>query len=148
MQARMQYWSAAPGAVEAMRGVNRYLGESGLDRRLMELVYLRVSQINGCAFCLEMHSRELRKLGERDERLDLVAGWREAPVFDEREKAAFAWAEALTHISASHAPDDVYERVRAAFSDKGLADLTFAIAQINSWNRIAIGFRVPPGSRR
>jgi AhpD family alkylhydroperoxidase len=147
MQARLQYSLVAPGAVEAMRGVNKYLAESGLDRRLMELVYLRVSQINGCAFCLEMHTRELRKLGERDERLDLIAGWREAPVFDEREKAAFAWAETLTHISATHAPDDVYERVRAAFSEKELADLSVAIAQINSWNRIVIGFRVPPARR-
>jgi AhpD family alkylhydroperoxidase len=147
MQARLQYASVAPGAVEAMRGVNKYLAASGLDRRLMELVYLRVSQINGCAHCLEMHTRELRKLGERDERLDLVAGWREAPVFDEREKAAFAWAETLTHISATHAPDDVYERVRAAFSEKELADLSVAIAQINSWNRIVIGFRVPPARR-
>jgi AhpD family alkylhydroperoxidase len=147
MQARLQYSLVAPGAVEAMRGVNKYLAASGLDRRLMELVYLRVSQINGCARCLEMHTRELRKLGERDERLDLIAGWHEAPVFDEREKAAFAWAETLTHISATHAPDDVYERARAAFSEKELADLSVAIAQINSWNRIAIGFRVPPARR-
>ena len=148
MQARLQFSSVAPGAVEAMRGVNRYLRESGLEERLLELVYLRVSQINGCAFCLEMHTRELRRLGERDERLDLVAGWRESPVFDERERAAFGWAEALTHISQTHAPDEVYARARAAFSEKELADLSVAVAQINSWNRLMIGFRVPPAARR
>ena len=147
MQARLQFSSVAPGAVEAMRGVNRYLRESGLEPRLLELVYLRVSQINGCAYCLEMHTRDLRRLGEREERMDLVAGWRESPVFDERERAAFAWAEALTHISQTHAPDDVYARARAAFSEKELADLSVAVAQINSWNRLMIGFRVPPAAR-
>src|SRR5690242_1665142 len=147
MQARLQFSSVAPGAVEAMRGVNRYLRESGLEPRLLELVYLRVSQINGCAYCLEMHTRDLRRLGEREERMDLVAGWRESPVFDERERAAFAWAEALTHISQTHAPHDVYARARAAFSEKELADLSVAVAQINSWNRLMIGFRVPPAAR-
>jgi AhpD family alkylhydroperoxidase len=148
MQARLQFSSVAPGAVEAMRGVNRYLHESGLEPRLLELIFLRVSQINGCARCLEMHTSDLRRLGEREERMDLVAGWRESPVFDEREKAAFAWAEALTHISQTHAPDEVYARARAAFSEKELADLSVAVAQINSWNRLMIGFRVPPAARR
>jgi AhpD family alkylhydroperoxidase len=149
MQARLNYAAIAPGAVEALRGVNRYLRESGnLDHRLLELVYLRVSQINGCAFCLEMHTRALRQLGEGEERIDLLAGWREAPVFSEREKAALAWAEALTHVAQTHAPDDVFARVRAAFSDQELADLSVAVAQINSWNRIVIGFRVPPAARR
>jgi AhpD family alkylhydroperoxidase len=145
MEARLQYWTVAPGAVEALRGVSRYLRQSGLDQRLMELVFTRVSQINGCTFCLDMHLRELRRLGETDDRLDHVAAWRESPLFDAREKAAFAWAEALTHLAATQAPDDVYEKVRAIFSDKELADLTVAIAQINSWNRLMVGFRVPPG---
>ena len=149
MQPRLNLAATAPGAMQALRGVSRYLRESGnLDHRLLELVFLRVSQINGCTFCLEMHTRLLREMGEAQERMDLVAGWREAPVFSEREKAALAWAEALTHVSATHAPDEIWAEVRAAFSDQELADLSVAVAQINSWNRLMIGFRVPPTPRR
>jgi AhpD family alkylhydroperoxidase len=149
MQARLNLATVAPGAYEALRGVGRYLRESGhLDHRLLELVFLRVSQMNGCAFCLDMHARALRALGESEERLDLVAGWREAPAYSEREKAALAWAEALTRIAETHAPDEVFARVRAAFSDQELADLSVAIAQINTWNRLMVGFRVPPAARR
>jgi AhpD family alkylhydroperoxidase len=149
MQARLNLATAAPGAYDALRGVSRHLRESGtLDHRLLELVYLRVSQINGCAFCLEMHARALRQLGESEERMDLVAGWQEAPVFAEREKAALAWAEALTRIAETHAPDAAWTRVRAAFSDVELAELSVAAAQINSWNRLMVGLRVPPSPRR
>jgi AhpD family alkylhydroperoxidase len=148
MSLRLAYWTAAPDAVKAMRGVSEYLAKSELGKKLIELVYLRVSQINGCAYCCDMHAAELRKLGETEQRLDCLAAWRDAPFFAERERAALAWAEALTHVSATRAPDADYAAARAQFADKELADLTFAIAQINSWNRVSIGFRAEPVARR
>ena len=148
MSLRLAYWTAAPNAVKAMRGVSEYLSTSELGKKLVDLVYLRVSQINGCAYCCDMHSSDLRKLGETDQRLDCLAGWRDAPFYSERERAALGWAEALTHVSATKAPDADYAAARAQFSDKELADLTFAIAQINSWNRISIGFRAEPVARK
>lgn len=148
MSLRLAYWNAAPDAVKAMRGVSEYLAKSELGKKLVELVYLRVSQINGCAFCCDMHASALRTLGETEQRLDCLAGWRDAPFFSARERAALGWAEALTHVSITHAPDAEYAAARAQFSDKELADLTFAIAQINSWNRLSIGFRAPPAARK
>jgi AhpD family alkylhydroperoxidase len=148
MSLRLAYWNAAPDAVKAMRSVSDYLAKSELGKKLVELVYLRVSQINGCAFCCDMHASALRGLGETDQRLDCLAGWRDAPFFSERERAALGWAEALTHVSATKAPDADYAPARAQFSDKELADLTFAIAQINSWNRLSIGFRAQPVARK
>jgi AhpD family alkylhydroperoxidase len=148
MSLRLAYWNAAPDAVKAMRGVSEYLAKCEFGKKLLELVYLRVSQINGCAYCCDLHAAELRKLGETDQRLDCLPGWRDAPFFSERERAAFGWAEALTHVSTTRAPDADYAAARAQFSDKELADLTFAIAQINSWNRISIGFRAEPSARR
>jgi AhpD family alkylhydroperoxidase len=121
--------------------VEAYLQKSGLDHKLIALVKTRVSQINGCAYCLHMHTEEARKLGESDMRLHLLDAWHESNLYSKRERAALNWAEALTNIAATHAPDDVYEEARQQFSEKELADLSIAIAMINAWNRLAIGVR-------
>ena len=115
-----------------------------VDRKLLHLVKLRASQINGCAFCLAMHTRDARKIGETDERMHLLAAWREAPVYSARERAALAWVEAITLVTQGHVPDEAFEAVRKQFSEKEIVDLTAAAAAINTWNRIAIAFRVPP----
>jgi len=138
----------APDAVAAMRGVSKYMLECGLDRNLVDLVYLRISQINGCAYCCDLHANDLRKAGESEQRLDCLAAWREASFFSARERAALAWAESLTHVSVTHAPDDAYQAARAEFSDKELVDLTFAVALMNAWNRIAVGFGQGPAERK
>lgn len=119
--------------------------KAGLDKKLLELVKLRASQLNGCVFCLNMHNVEARQLGEDQLRLDLVAAWREAPCFSERERAALAWTEALTLLSTDHVPDEVYATAKAPFSDEEFVNLTAAVVAINGWNRIAVAFRfVPP----
>jgi len=144
MSDRSRHMRAAPGALEAMLGLEKYLKQCGLDEKLMLLVKLRASIINGCTYCVDMHSRDARLAGESERRVHAVGAWEDSPVFSEREKAAFAWADALTNIATTHAPDDVYERVRAQFDDKELADLTLLVGAINTWNRISIGFRTPP----
>ena len=122
-----------------------YVDQSGLDRSLLlELVKIRASQINGCAYCLVMHTNDARKAGESDERMHLLNAWREAPVFSAKERAALAWTEAVTLVSAGHVPDEVYDQVRKQFSEKELVDLTMAVVTINGWNRIAIAFRATP----
>ena len=141
MKQRLEMHKASPEAYEAMRTLSRYSAECGLEASLLELVKTRASQINGCAFCLQMHTRDARKLGETDERLHLLAAWRETPIYTPRECAALAWTEALTLLTDGHAPDEVYAQVRAQFSDEEIAKLTLAIAVINSWNRIAVGLR-------
>ncbi len=146
MKPRLEYSKAAPGAFEAMRQVQKYVDNSGLDHSLMELVKMRASQINGCAYCLDMHSKDARALGETEQRLYGLDAWHESPFYTERERAALAWTEALTLISESHAPDNVYEQVRAQFSEKELVDLTMVIIAINGWNRLAIGFRSVAGT--
>jgi AhpD family alkylhydroperoxidase len=143
---RIQYTQVARGAVAAMAGLERYLAQSGLERGLLDLVKLRASQINGCAYCIDMHTKELRANGETEQRLYLLPVWRETSLFSDRECAALAWAEAVTRISETHAPDDVYEQARRQFGEKELVDLTLAVAAINGWNRLAISFRVTPGS--
>jgi AhpD family alkylhydroperoxidase len=115
-----------------------------LERPLLELVKIRASQINGCAYCIAMHTADARKLGETDERMHLLNAWREAPVFTARERAALAWVEAVTLINKGHAPDEIYQEARSQFSDKELVDLTAAIVAINAWNRLAIAFRATP----
>ena len=142
MKARLQPGTAAPGAYAAMRGLQRYVDECGLEKPLIELVKMRASQINGCAYCLHMHSRDARALGESEERLYLLDAWRESPLYSDRERAALAWTEALTRIADTHAPDADYEAARAQFSEKELIDLSMAIVAINGWNRLAIGFRM------
>jgi AhpD family alkylhydroperoxidase len=146
MSARLDYAAAAPGAIKAQYGVHVYLEGCGLPMTLQELVFLRVSQINGCAYCLDMHAKALRKDGEGQQRLDAVAGWREAHgLFSAREQAALAWAEALTLVAETRqVADAVYDEVKAQFSDRELVDLTLAIGSINSWNRLAVGFARGP----
>jgi AhpD family alkylhydroperoxidase len=143
MTNRLNSYSASPEGLKAMMGLENYLKDCGLEPALMELVKMRASQINGCAYCLDMHSRDARKLGETEQRLYVLAGWRETKLYTSRERAALEWTEALTLISETHAPDDAYEAARVAFNDKELADLTLLIGTINVWNRIAIGFRAP-----
>jgi AhpD family alkylhydroperoxidase len=145
MKARMNYYQAAPDALKALMALENQVRSSGLEQSLIELVKTRASQINGCAYCIVMHTEDARKHGETEQRLYLLSAWREAPVYTERERAALAWTEAVTLISQTHAPDDVYEEVRAHFSETETVNLTMLIATINAWNRLAISFRsVPP----
>ncbi len=146
MQPRLDYFKLAPAARTAMYAVEKYARESGLEAGLLELVRLRASQINGCAYCLDMHTKDARAHGETEQRLYTLSAWREAPFFTSRERAALAWTEAVTEIAASHAPDDVYEVALAAFTDTELVNLTMAIVAINGWNRLAISFRQVAGT--
>lgn len=149
MKQRLDAMKAAPDGVAALLGVENYVHESGLDVKLLTLVKVRVSQINGCANCLHMHTLEAKKLGETDVRLYLLDAWHESAMYSARERAALRWAESLTHISKTHAPDEDYEAARAEFSEKELADLSIAIGMINLWNRLSIGARtVHPADRR
>jgi AhpD family alkylhydroperoxidase len=144
---RIDYPKVAPEFYKALNGAHAALLRAGLDKRLVDLVFQRISQINGCAYCVELHGRELRAAGETPERLDSIAAWHESPFFTEREKAALAWAESLTYIARTHAPDDVYEDVRRHFSEADTANLTYAVALMNAYNRIAVGLRRQPAKR-
>src|SRR3989440_69313 len=146
MEARFDYTEAAPGAYKAMYGLEQYLHGCGLEESLLHLIKLRASQINGCAYCLDMHWKDLRALGETEQRLYSLDAWRECPYYTDRERAALEWTEAVTLITNGHVPDEVYERVRGVFSDKELTDLTLAVATINAWNRLAIASRTEPGT--
>lgn len=132
--------------MRVMFGFGAYLAKSSVEQPLLNLIYFRVSQINGCAYCLDMHSQDLRAEGETEQRLYLMAAWREAPFYSDRERAAFAWAEAVTKITNGNVADDVYQEARKQFSDEELIDLTLAIIAINSYNRINIAFRTPAGT--
>jgi AhpD family alkylhydroperoxidase len=133
----------APDGYKALRGVEAYLHHCGLEKPLIELVKMRASQINGCAYCLDMHSKDARRAGETEQRLYLLNAWHEASIYTPRERAALAWTEALTHVAETHAPDDVYASLRPHFSEKEIVDLTILIGMINLWNRLAIGMRNP-----
>jgi AhpD family alkylhydroperoxidase len=146
MEPRIDYAKAAPDAGAAMMGLERYVHQSGLDRGLLELVKLRASLINGCAYCLDMHTKVARSLGETEQRLYAVSVWRETPFYSERERAALAWTEAVTLVSVDRVPDNVYDLTRQQFTEKELVDLTLAIVAINGWNRLAIAFRTVPGT--
>jgi len=148
MTQRIDYPKAAPEGFAAMRGLERYVKSSGLPQKLLELVRMRASQINGCGYCLDMHSKDARSTGETEQRLYVLPAWREAPFYDERERAALEWTEAVTRIVEAGVPDAVYERARHEFSEKELADLTLAVVAINGWNRLAIAFRATVGSYR
>lgn len=143
---RVDYKAASPGAFKAMLGLETYVRGSGLEHSLLELVKTRVSQINGCAHCLDMHTKDARAAGETEQRLHLLAAWREAPFYSARERAALAWAEAVTRVATEDLPDALYAQVHAQFDDKALVDLTLAIIAINGWNRLAVGFRAEVGS--
>ena len=138
---RISAYDAAPAAMKALQNVEAYLHQCGLDQRLIELVKMRTSQINGCAYCLDMHSKELRRLGEIEQRIYLLNAWRESPLYTPRERAALAWTEAVTLIAQTHAPNAAYTEVRRQFDDKELIDLTILIGMINLWNRLAISLR-------
>jgi AhpD family alkylhydroperoxidase len=145
MKPRLNFFQAAPETIKALTALETQLQGSGLEQSLIELVKTRASQINGCAYCINMHTQDARKHGEAEQRLYLLNAWREAPVYTDRERAALAWTEAVTLISETHAPDDVYAEVRAHFSEVETVNLTMLIATINAWNRLSISLRaVPP----
>lgn len=146
MEARFNYAKAAAGGYKAMLGLEQYLHECGLEESLIHLIKLRASQINGCAYCLDMHWKDLRAIGEKEQRLYSLDAWRESPCYTDRERAALTWTEAVTLIADSHVPDAVYEGVRPHFSEKELSDLTLAVATINAWNRLSISARTVPGT--
>ena len=148
MKERINYKKVAPEAYKAMLGIETYVRASGLEHSLLELLKTRVSQINGCAHCLDMHTKEARAAGETEQRLHLLPAWREAPCYSDRERAALLWAETLTRISTNDVPDELYAGVRRHFDEKALVDLTLAIIGINGWNRLAIPFRAETGSYR
>ena len=142
---RFNYVKVAPGAYEAMSGLEKYLHTCGLDAHLIHLVKLRASQINGCAYCLDMHSKDLAAIGETLQRMVSLDAWDECPYYTDRERAALAWTDAVTRIADTHAPDEAYEQVRRHFSEPEIANLTLAIATINAWNRLAIASRTEAG---
>jgi AhpD family alkylhydroperoxidase len=144
MQPRIDFYAASPDAYKAMLGLENAVSKLGLEKSLVELVKLRSSQINGCAFCIDMHTADARKDGETERRLYAVTAWRETPFFTGRERAALAWTEALTRLSETHAPDADYELLSEHFTPKEMVDLTVAINAINGWNRLAVGFRKMP----
>ncbi|WP_146653834.1 carboxymuconolactone decarboxylase family protein [Labilithrix luteola] len=144
--ARIDYAKVAPEALKALVQLEGHVRKSGLDRKLKDLVYLRVSQINGCAYCIDMHSKDLRAHGETDERMHLLPVFREvSAMFSERERAALAWAESVTLLTEGHVPDEVFEEARQHFEERELVELTMAVATINAWNRIGVSFRPEAG---
>jgi len=145
METRIDPRKTAPEVYRAMLALESAVKSSDLDSKLLDLIRLRASQVNGCAYCIDMHSKDLRAAGEREERIYLLEAWREAPFYSDRERAALAWTEAITLIAEGHAPDEVYDEVRRHFSDNELANLTLAIVTINGWNRFGIAFRAPAG---
>jgi AhpD family alkylhydroperoxidase len=146
MKQRIDYKKIAPDGFKAMLNLENYVRSSGLEHSLLELVKTRVSQINGCAHCLDMHTKDARAAGETEQRLYVLSAWREAPFYSERERAALAWAEAVTQLAVNDVPDDLYAEVRRQFDEKALVDLTFAIVAINGWNRLAVALRAEIGS--
>src|SRR5262245_48032993 len=148
MKSRIDVTRVSPKAVQAMFGLQAYVNNSGLERSLLELVKMRASQINGCAYCLDMHSKDARAAGESEQRLYLLDAWHEVGLYSERERAALEWTEALTRIGEGHVPDAVYASAREHFSEEELVNLALAVVAINGWNRLSIAFRAEPGKYR
>ncbi|WP_296000669.1 carboxymuconolactone decarboxylase family protein [Rugamonas sp.] len=146
MNARINFYASSADAIKALSALEAAVNQLGLEPSLLELVKLRASQLNGCAYCVDLHTTEASKAGETDRRLHGVAVWRETPFFTERERAALAWTESLTQLSLTHAPDADYALLAANFNAKEMVDLTLAISTINSWNRFAVGFRKMPAA--
>ncbi len=146
MEQRVDYTRVAPGVLHAMLGLSKYLSQSGLEPALLDLINLRASQINGCAYCIDMHWKDLRAAGENEQRLYGLDAWQESPYYTDRERAALAWTEAVTRLADGHVPDAVFEEARRFFSETELADLTLGIVAINGWNRLNIAFRTPAGA--
>jgi AhpD family alkylhydroperoxidase len=145
MEPRIDYRKYAAEAQKSLYAMEKYIAECGFDPKLIHLIKMRASQINGCAFCIDMHSKDARAAGETEQRLYQLDAWRETPFYTERERAALEWTEALTQVSQTHVPDSVYDEVRKQFSEKEIVDLTLAVAMINLWNRLAISLRAVPG---
>jgi AhpD family alkylhydroperoxidase len=145
MEPRIAYNKYSPNALHAMYGLEKHLKSSSIEEKLLHLIKLRASQINGCAYCIDMHSKDARANGDTEQRLYALNAWRETPFFTPRERSALAWTEALTLISQNHAPDELYDSTRKEFSEQELVDLTYAIGTINAWNRLAIAMRAVPG---
>lgn len=145
MQPRIDYRKYVPEALKAMLGLEKYISECGLDHGLIHLIKMRASQINGCAYCIDMHSMDARALGEPEQRLYALDAWRETPFFSERERAALEWTEAITLVSETHVPEQIFEEVKKYFSEKEIIDLTIVATTINMWNRLAISTRAVPG---
>lgn len=146
MEARIDYLKVGPGGLEALLGIEKYLHGTGLDRKLLNLISLRASQINGCAYCIDMHWKDLRAAGEAEQRLYGLDAWEESPYYSDRERAVLAWTEAVTNIQEGHVPDSIYDQIRMYFNEKEIADLTLAVTAINSFNRLNIALRTVPGS--
>ena len=146
MEQRLDYSKTSPDGIGILRQLEGYLKNAGLEPELVELVKLRASQINGCAYCIDMHTKDARSHGESEQRLYGVTAWRETPFYSERERAALAWTESVTRISADQVPEEIYQQVKQHFTEEELVDLTLAVIAINSWNRLAISFRTPAGS--
>lgn len=146
MKSRLDYRKAAPDAFKAMLDLELAVHRGNLEKSLIELVKMRASQINGCGYCLDMHSKDARAAGETEQRLYVLPAWREAPFYSARERAALAWTEAVTQVATNDLPDALYQEVHQEFGDKGMVELTLAIIAINGWNRLAIGFRADVGS--
>jgi AhpD family alkylhydroperoxidase len=144
MKPRLNAYQVAPETIKALGALETHLQGTGLEKSLIELVKTRASQINGCAFCINMHTQDARKQGETEQRLYLLDAWRESPVYTDRERAALAWTEAVTLVADTHVPDDVYTEVRSQFSEEETVNLTMLVATINAWNRISISFRSLP----
>jgi len=148
MQARIDYRKYGQEPLKSLYDIEKYLAGSGLDPKLLHLIKMRASQINGCAFCLDMHSIDARAGGETEQRLYALNAWRETPFFSDRERAALAWTEAVTNVSETHVPDETFAEVAKYFKEKEIIDLTLAVAMINLWNRVAISLRSVPGHYR
>jgi len=148
MQERVAYAKVAPATIVAMRALDQYVTQSGLEPALLDLVKIRASQLNGCAYCIDMHTKDARARGESEQRLYALPVWHETPFFTERERAALAWTEAITLLSGHRVTDELYEGPRLHFGEKQLVDLTMAIIAINGWNRLSVAFRTVPGTYR
>jgi AhpD family alkylhydroperoxidase len=143
---RLNWYKTSPGGIEAMLGLQKAVDHSGLDHKLLELVKIRASQINGCAYCLDMHTKDAIAIGEKEQRIHLLAAWRESPFYSSHERAALAWCEALTRISLSGAPDPLYDELEKLFLPEEIVELTLAIVAINGWNRLAVAFKSEVGN--
>jgi AhpD family alkylhydroperoxidase len=146
MKMRLNYAKAAPGVYDAMDALDQYLANCGLEESLLHLVRLRASQVNGCAYCIDMHWKDLAAIGEKAQRMYSLDAWRESPYYTDRERAALEWTESVTRIADDHVPDAVFEEVRSHLNEKELSDLTLAVAAINAWNRLSIAARIVPGT--
>jgi AhpD family alkylhydroperoxidase len=146
MEQRLNMMEVGKDAFGAIFGLSKYLAKSTIEKPLLHLIELRVSQINGCAYCIDMHSKDLRHEGETEQRIYMLTAWRETPLYTDRERAALEWAESVTLLADSHVPDDVYVRVKEQFDEQELFDLTFAVSAINVWNRFNVAFRTTPGT--